>query len=529
MVKTVCPKCDTPLRAPDAYAGKSPRCPRCETRVPARAAAGARPRASAHRRPPSPPPASKRSAEDALLDDLLTEVGQQTEAPKPATRPGKAAARVKGGRASTPARAQPGQPVLSRKPAKAKRSVSPALITFVISAIVIAGAGAYMMKVVYERRESANAQDLIDDLDTQLSSIRQSIGKGDEALKNKQYAEAKKGYEAAGRTASAIAGRLQEALGAASAASAQETLLSAQNKVRAYLTEIQSKLKGDELLYGSQGLVPYDGQWVTPQKRDELHRKKMMSLGKTWREEFKQWMTAEEYNRAKGLVFFREQWMTKKQQARILADEKARKQKQEERRQAAQAREQRRLGALRKLKEERERKAAEAQAERLKKYPPDAPAWIVDNFEEGKPLWTAQTWGNPCTLVVVTQKGSKRLQLSIERGMQDKAAIGRSIDLDFTSRDRIAMDVVNMSKGVLRIALAIHSDRWYETRMKSVRTGEGRVEFALKSGDFKSEATQWQHTTKVQNLDAVRRVFLLIYTKRDATLYVDNVVAERVN
>jgi hypothetical protein len=250
----------------------------------------------------------------------------------------------------------------------------------------------------------------------------------------------------------------------------------------------------------------------------------MIAEGKAWREDLKQWMTDDEYKKAKGMVFYREQWYTKEEFDQIKKQEVAQQEREKKALADAKAREE----AAKKRREDRDKQAAERKADRDRKFPADAPRWLLDDFEDGDNPWKAQTWGNPCTTSVLSHKGSKRLQVAIERGLQDKAAIGRPMDMDLSSRDRLTLDVDNQSKDVIQVAVAVQSDQWYESRVELVRVGESRVQFNLRAGDFKSEATGWRHTTAAKNLDAVKSVYLLFYTKRDGLFYLDNVAAERV-
>jgi len=521
MLKTICPNCNTPLKAPDAFDGKAPRCPRCRKRVRARSrtrrrnAAAAAASAAGTQKP--------KGSEDALLDDLLAEVKGKAD---PATAPGKPAARAAAGDVPGRARAAAGAaPVLMRKP---KKSMAPVVIMVAVSAAVILGAGAYMLNMIKAKRESGKAQRLLQDVGVRVSGIAGATDRGDALLKRKKYAEAQKVYQGAGRDAEQLSAELQSAVAAVSSAEARKSLQDEEAKVRRQLDGIRTKLADEELKNGVRGLVSFDGKWVTPEEKEKLYKKKMEDAGKAWRADLKKWMTEAEYNKAKGYVLYRNKWMTKKQMARVTEVEKARQAKGDARRRQAEIMARRKVEVAQLRRKAREKLLQAQEAARAKMYPPDGPRWVLDNFEEGKLIWKAQTWGNPATTSVVSHKGSKRLQVDVERGLEDKAAIGRPMKMDLTSRDQIAMDVVNVSKGVIKVALAVNSDTWYESRMKLMPVGESRLMFSLRAGDFKSTATKWAHTTKVKNLDAVKQVYVLFYTKRNGVYYVDNVVAERL-
>ena len=171
----------------------------------------------------------------------------------------------------------------------------------------------------------------------------------------------------------------------------------------------------------------------------------------------------------------------------------------------------------------------------LERCPPNQRRWLLDDFEKGQPEWVSQEWSHPAKISVEKYRGSRRLKAIVLRTDKDKAAIERPIDLDFSSRDEVVVDVDNLTDGDVRLALALHVQtkrkgqyEWYESAARTVRKGiNENVTFSLRAKDYKSSATAWKHVTRARDLDGVVRLYLLIYTVRPGVFYFDNVMAIR--
>ena len=168
----------------------------------------------------------------------------------------------------------------------------------------------------------------------------------------------------------------------------------------------------------------------------------------------------------------------------------------------------------------------------MEEYPVEAPRWVLDDFEDGKLLWSSQDWGHPCRLSVVDHRQSKRLKAVVSRSAKEKAAFGRPVLLDFTSRDRILVDVENLSDSDVQVAFAVMGQgrggrfTWYESRMKPV--AKGRTEglgFELRAKTYKATWTSWEHRARIARLDGIGRIFFLVYTNRPGVFHFDNVIA----
>ena len=189
-----------------------------------------------------------------------------------------------------------------------------------------------------------------------------------------------------------------------------------------------------------------------------------------------------------------------------------------------------------------QRLANEAQRKLLKqkrddfvgRYPPASRNWVLDDFEDGPHQWFTEDWAHPTELAVEEYRDSRRLKAMVTRGEKDKAAIERDIQLDFRSRDLICVDVDNLSGAEFALALALQVQErngefeWYESAMQRVRKGANdRLCFDLHANDFKCLRTGWRHMAEVRDLDGVIKLFFLIYTVREGTVYFDNIVAIR--
>jgi len=176
----------------------------------------------------------------------------------------------------------------------------------------------------------------------------------------------------------------------------------------------------------------------------------------------------------------------------------------------------------------------EKRREMLKRFPAKAEQWLIDDFEKGSLEWSAKDWGHACSLSAVVRNGSRQLQATVTRTQQDKAAIERAIERDFSSRGTVSVDVENASDGDVQLALALNVQErrghyeWYESPPAMVSQGLNKgITFDLTADDYKCLRTQWKHTAAPRNLDGVVRIFFLIYTVRPGAFYFDNIISTR--
>ena len=270
---------------------------------------------------------------------------------------------------------------------------------------------------------------------------------------------------------------------------------------------------------------PVATERVTPQEEARLFAERMKREGKTLRPDMGKdaWLTDDEYFAKKGYVKHDGRWITKEQHKGIVEAAK-RRVEEGKAREASGTAEELRKKRLAELKEKAEARRRAMQA----KYPPAEKQWILDDFSGGgKTKWRPQAWGNPCEVSVVKYEGSERLCVKIEAGAKDKSAVAYPLrGLDLTSRDAIRLDVINAGRHRITMAMGLVTSEFFETRMAAIEPGlnEG-VAFKLKSSDLKATKTGWAHTTRLDKLEGPKVMYLLFYTTKATTLYLDNIVA----
>lgn len=153
---------------------------------------------------------------------------------------------------------------------------------------------------------------------------------------------------------------------------------------------------------------------------------------------------------------------------------------------------------------------------------------VEEGIEAGN--WEVLNWGNPCTVSVQPLDGNQVLMVEMPAGGgKDKAAVGRSLNLDLSDREKLRFNVFNAEKSRCEVAIAlITAADYFESRTVAVRPDWNLdLEIDLKAKDFKSKETNWRFETAVKSLDQVKQVILLVYGGRQkALLYFDAIRAE---
>jgi len=170
----------------------------------------------------------------------------------------------------------------------------------------------------------------------------------DEAKENKRYTVAKDLYE-----------RTLEAALAHREAYDDE-------RMQDHIEHIRQTLKLDEIHFGGQGHVLFEGKWVSPDDKkrieEERHAASMRAKGLVLHEG--KWVTSEERRKALGLVRFRGGWVRPEMKERILAVERT---------------------AQDRAKEDEFRLTAKMPLH----LDPTRKAFLVDDFESGN-VWSVQ-------------------------------------------------------------------------------------------------------------------------------------------
>jgi len=496
MIRTVCPKCDTPLMAPDEYAGKTPRCPMCRTKV----------------------PAEKKLERPALIEEIL--------AAAPPSQP------------SPQLKVPAGGGVLERKTSavleKAVRAVEPAqphgvskqwwVTVASIAAVVLIG----FVLIVYARRqaETTRIRSVLDRVKMLQGNIAGHEKDGRAALDKKAYSQAKDFYRRALDTAREAQSLLASLPQRADGPQAGE-METAREVIERKVKELTAILNSDPIQKGSQGYLEFEGRWVPKEEYERLFAERMKAQGRELYEG--EWLPFEEVQKRRGLVKYGEQWIPQEQYAAIMAQEAERKRQEAERerqRQEAAARRRREMEEARRLAEEK-RKAEEE--EKARRFPPDKALWILEDFEAGN-SFRAENWpnANPVTLEVVQREGSRMLHVATPGGGQEKIAFSRPVAMDWSSRTQLTLDIESTATEAVRLAIAVETDTFYESRPRIIRPGVNKaVSFNLDAGDFKSVKTGWTHATAVNQRNYVVRLYFLVYYARKADFYVDNIYLKK--
>jgi hypothetical protein len=149
---------------------------------------------------------------------------------------------------------------------------------------------------------------------------------------------------------------------------------------------------------------------------------------------------------------------------------------------------------------------------------------VVDGPEDFL-RWRAESWGNPLQLQLEKDgDGQGAVALTQERGAAGKWVISLDQPLDVSLYDSIAVDVEAPEPVSLSVAFWTDpGSGLFESRVKTAQKGDaGGVTFPLKGTDFKSQTTQWQYGTELQNPRNVTRVSLFFYSRSQGPIKVRN-------
>jgi len=495
MIRTVCPRCDTPLMAPDEYEGKSPCCPVCKTEL----------------------LAEKKSERPSLVDEILA--GAQS---------GDAAASL-----GTTAAAEPGE---AKKPARQRsraksgrrgvRSYTNWIVT-VVAVLALAGAVVFVYKYVSTRMHQGRIQTVLASVESLKGEIARHEGDGARFIAAKKYGDAKGSYERALSIAQTLQGDLSAVMRRFGAENVPPEIATGREFIDRKVRDLRKVLGGDAIRKGAAGYVAIEGQWVTPEEYKRRFAEKMRNEGKV--EYQGKWMTRDEMMKLRGYKKLDDQWLPPEEYARRLKEQEEKKKQEGEL-----ARKRREEAERRRLAREAARKAAEVARKRreeelAKRFPPDGALWVLDDFEE-KNDWAPANWSNanPVTLKAVKREQSRVLHVAATGGVNDKVAFSRTLGLDWSSRSKLTFDVDSSVTRSAKVGIALVTDTYYESRPKTVRSGMNKaITFDLTAGDFKSQATRWRHSTEVKKRNYVVRIFIVIYYGGKGDFYIDNIYLKK--
>jgi hypothetical protein len=279
----------------------------------------------------------------------------------------------------------------------------------------------------------------------------------------------------------------------------RERLLDIQTEALKVIRESEEALETPEIKFGGMNLVEVDGQWVTVADRDLLNVERMKAEGRQLHDG--EWLTEAEIRERKGEVLYAGKWITREQYGKLVAE-----------------------GEAKPMMTPPPTPSAPPRAG-TEGFEVSNPSWMLDNFEGQSLDWTNVNWtiANPAQLSTVSKDGSKQLLVKMSQGNNDKAAIVRRLPLDLTSRSKLSMDIVNATGEPVMIAIAVETNRFYESRWKSVTMNLSKaVTFDLNTADYKC-SPNWQHMQSINNLKATRWLYVLIYRNRPGEIFIDNI------
>lgn len=158
--------------------------------------------------------------------------------------------------------------------------------------------------------------------------------------------------------------------------------------------------------------------------------------------------------------------------------------------------------------------------------PAEEPQPVLDGLEVRG--WQAENpqWSNAVEAKLGTVEGSKgpfpgikrALEVTFTGGDKDKASIKRAVNLIVDpSSSVLSFRAWNPSGKALQVAVAVKTGNWvfHESLGKVLPPTEGFIElrFDLRAAHFKSQASNWQPTGRVEGLDDVKELQILIYNR----------------
>jgi hypothetical protein len=422
-----------------------------------------------------------------LLDDVLRDIRrlarEEERAPRPVASP-----------------AAPGVFMPVPKPRRRKTNLSYSVL-IALGIVLIAGVG-YLAYFLIQRGIAENrAQDILARALSAMTIVRTSMAQANETAGSKNYPTAAKAYNAAIEHGERVKELLLETPRNLPSGNTKDRLLELQTELLGILRDAQAAVETPEIKYGKMGFVEYDGQWVTEAERDRLHAERMKAEGRTLYEG--EWLTDAEIHERKGEVLYGGRWISREHHAELVGGSDAKP-----------------------LMTPAPKPVAPATpAAGRPGFEVSNPAWMLDDFEGATLDWTNVNWTtvNPAKLSIENHDGSKELLIHVQKGNNDKCAFVRRLAMDLGSRSKLRMDVFNATGEPVRIAIALETNRFYESRWKSVTMNMNKaVTFDLKASDFKC-APSWLQNATVNNLNATRWLYILVYHNRDGNLYIDNI------
>ena len=485
-MKVRCPGCKEFFDVPDGASRKAP-CPTCGGQVLIEAAEKV----------------SEADSKGDLLDELLLEI-RKPEALHPLPIATGAAPPAAGWPEATPEAAErqssPRKPKshFPRRPSRVygkKLSLlrSPTLAV-ILGILVLVGVGFLVVHFIIDGVRNQTARTALERANGQESSIRSRLETADQYRAEKDYNKALDAYGRVVTLTRPLLDRLRDSAADLKPGDLLEKINAADVTLAAYLKRAEDGRNADEVKYGAQGLVNFDGEWMTPENMQKMIDAKMKAEGRQLYED--EWLTQEEINQRKGLVEYNGHWVTKAEYERLRA--------------------QATTNTVTPPPKEVPKPPVPRPVNRL--YPPDEKTWVLDDFDTAGHSWTPVRWdnANPCAIQRIGDTTSGQMKITLSGGEHDKSAIVRPLRLDFSNRSMLRMDIVNNCGEPLRVAIALQTNSYYETRWYQPQLKPGlnkNVSFDLKARDFKCAATRWIPSASVARLQQVAYLYILFYNQ----------------
>ncbi len=152
-------------------------------------------------------------------------------------------------------------------------------------------------------------------------------------------------------------------------------------------------------------------------------------------------------------------------------------------------------------------------------------------YLEAEDNWEVEAWGNEADATIVEQalQDQQNKILSVEyRGRKDKTAVRLDGQWDLSEYKFVAFDIWNAGEKSFGVAIALNTFpgwKFHESHARRIAPREWvQVKIPLDTNDFKTEDTNWRHTSRLGNADNVRQLIILIYnTEAEGLVYLDNI------
>jgi len=391
---------------------------------------------------------------------------------------------------------------------KRKRRNIAGPLTVVLGLILVLGAGYFAFSYVRAGIHSQRARDALRSAGTEITILRDKLKNADDARAHGDYKEAFEHYDRAKSDAIAAREHLLRLTAGIGPGPVRKNINTLATELADIINRADNALKNPKVGMGGRGFVEYAGKWMTPAERDKRFEERMKADGKVLYEN--EWLTPAEVARKRGLVFYQGRYISEQEYQKILAQKNAG------------------------TPEPKPIPPKPAPAPKPKPRPAagfDSKAleWVPENFEEGH-NWGSVPWknANPCRLKLLKGSQTGRLEMELLGGKQDKSALVRSLNrLDISSRSRIMMDIENQCGENIEIAIALVTNTYHESRTQWLLPGLKRgISFDLTAGDFKCQASNWNHSARITRPNSALYLHILIYYNQPGKLIIDNIVAK---